>query len=142
MKKITGTVLFIFLSTAVFSQFLVPVAYRANSGAITQTENNFLKTNRLKAYQSNSTFSKPHAAFAVGRDKKADHIVLKNTLWGGLAGMALGASVSLAGGRNNRLKFHDAVIVSAVYAAGGLVVGLVTGLVKKAKQKKQNNNTW
>ena len=82
-----------------------------------------------------STFSKPHAVFAVDRDENSRHIVLKNTLWGGFAGLGLGTSVSQIGDGENRIGFHDAVIVSAVGAAGGLVVGLVIGLVKKAKQK-------
>jgi hypothetical protein len=92
---------------------------------------------RPTGFRYASTYSKPHAAFAVVMDEDSRHIVLKNMLWGGLAGLGLGASISLAGGRDNRLKFQDVVIVSAVGAAGGLVVGLVTGLVKKAKQKRK-----
>jgi hypothetical protein len=135
MKKIIGAIVFCFFSAAAFSQSFSTASYHINTTQTVRTETFSLYHNTFAtAMLYETTFSKSHVLHPTSAYNNPNRTFLGSILWGGLAGAGLGASAVLVDAYPGyHPKSKDVLTFSALGAGAGVVVGLITGIVRAAK---------
>lgn len=132
MKKILILAAVVFLSANAFGQIV---------DSVLQNQSNLMVSLRaplkMQPVTPNHTSLYSGSKQYINSSTHSDATILKNVVWSGVTGTVLGLSLVLTESNNGyRPKPREAIMFSTIGAGAGIVVGLISGIVSKSRQRK------